>query len=349
MTDRVIRFSPAEYINQAGILKRLPEIIEEHRYQKPTILTDEIVKNVVKDYLPDNLLQSWPVTIFRGTASYEEIERLTKQFSDYDVIVAMGGGQVMDTAKVVADQLKVGLINVQTVPSNCAAITTKSILYSEDEHAMVGFHRQSQAVGMVLLEPDLLKNAPYPYILSGIGDTLAKFYEIRLRLIEDKLDLVTAVIGRQFLEICRNEMLKVIDPVALEGQELTNFLDTIFLVAASVDGIADLDGRSVAAHAFYNAFVKIKGHGIKTHGELVALGILFQLHLEGNQDDYLNELITYYKKVGLPLYLSDVNLNDADLRAIADYISNPDDVRIQSIFPNISSQLIYQALKKLEK
>ena len=46
MTDRVIRFSPAEYINQAGILKRLPEIIEEHRYQKPTILTDEIVKNV---------------------------------------------------------------------------------------------------------------------------------------------------------------------------------------------------------------------------------------------------------------------------------------------------------------
>ncbi len=348
MTERVIRLSPAEYINEDGILKNLDVILDNHGYHKAVVFTDRTVKDIIVDYLPDGFLHSHPVEFFNGSATEDEIYRLNFLFKSFDVLIAFGGGQLMDTAKVVADNLRIPLINVPTLPSNCAAITTKSILYSEDTHEMVGAHRQNQAVTLVLLEPEILKNAPYEYILSGIGDTLAKYYEIRLRLTQEKLGLISAAVGKQFLEICRQEMLKVTDVSSLSGQALTNFLDTIFLVAASVDGVADLDGRSVAAHAFYNAYIKFHKGTKKTHGEVVALGILFQLYLEGDQADLLNELTVYYKKVGLPLTLSDVYLDKEELESIADYIVEPEDIRVQSIFPNITKEEALSALLSLE-
>ena len=65
-------------------------------------------------------------------------------------------------------------------------------------------------------------------------------------------------------------MLKVTDIEVLDDLALTNLFDTIFLVAASVDGILDQDGRSVIAHAFYNGYVKVKLDYIK-HTEKLLL------------------------------------------------------------------------------
>ena len=79
----------------------------------------------------------------------------------------------MDTAKVVSDRLGNVLINIQTVPLNCAAFTTKSIVYSET-HEMIASVREKKPVDVVVLEPELLQNAPLEYLRSGIGDTLAK-------------------------------------------------------------------------------------------------------------------------------------------------------------------------------
>ena len=83
---------------------------------------------------------------------------------------------------------------------------------------------------------------------------------------------------------------------------MTNLFDTIFLVAASVDGILDQDGRSVIAHAFYNGYVKVKLDYIKTHGEAVALGSLLQTIIEREPSAvYRKEIEDYHAKIGLPL------------------------------------------------
>lgn len=66
----------------------------------------------------------------------------------------------------------------------------------------------------------------------------------------DKTIHVTAAIGRFYIETCRKIMLSLEDFNEISDIEWHNALDTIFLVAASVDGIADQDGRSVGAHAF---------------------------------------------------------------------------------------------------
>lgn len=213
---------------------------------------------------------------------------------------------------------------------------------------MIASIREKKPVDAVILEPELLKNAPLEYLRSGIGDTLAKYYEIRRRLTDDQMHSLSLSLARDMIERCREEMLKVDNPRSLNGLDLQNFIDTIFLAASLVDGFADLDGRSVAAHTFYNAYVKIIGPQRFTQGEIVALGNLFQVKLE-NDTALINEIRAYYHRIGgLPLSLADLGVTQAEqLDSLAEYMAKPDNVRIQSIFPKISTSAIRETLTKL--
>ncbi|MFC3932820.1 iron-containing alcohol dehydrogenase family protein [Streptococcus dentapri] len=346
IAKRNIRMSPAEYINEKGILKQLGTILSQKGLHKPVILTDKTVYPIIQPYLPKAFLERHPVEIFGGSCTFEEINRLTDKLGSFDVLLAFGGGQLIDTAKLVADRLHIPIINSQTVPSNCAAITTKSIVYSQ-AHEKIDNVRHKKAVDMVLLEPNILMTAPREYILSGIGDTLAKYYEIRRRLTLEKTSQLSLRIGRFFIDLCREEMLKVKDLENLTEEEVINLIDTIFLVAASVDGISDQDGHSVIAHAFYNGYVKIQQNYTKTHGETVALGSLVQILIEG-EDQLAQEIVTYHKRVGLPLTLKELGLEDEDeIDELASYIARPEDSRVQSIFPDLNERLVRQTLEMI--
>lgn len=104
-------------------------------------LNNLFLLKVIPQYLPADFLTRYPVEIFNSSCEFAEIDRLTEQLKAYDGIIAFGGGQLMDTTKVVSDRLNNVLINVQTVPSNCAAFTTKSIVYSPT-HEMIASVRE---------------------------------------------------------------------------------------------------------------------------------------------------------------------------------------------------------------
>ena len=54
MVKRIIRMSPSEYISEAGILNQLPSLLKDRRIDRPIILTDEIVLEVIKPFLPES-------------------------------------------------------------------------------------------------------------------------------------------------------------------------------------------------------------------------------------------------------------------------------------------------------
>lgn len=347
MVKRVIRQSPSTYIDEPGVLSKLDDLIKQFSVATPMVVTDETVRKVSQPFLPADFYRRYPPVIFTGANTFAEAKRIIAiaKKKAADGIIALGGGQLMDNAKLVADAVGAKLINIQTVPSNCAALTTKSIVYN-DRHEMVANVRITNPVTAVLLEPELLKAAPPEYVASGIGDTLAKYYEIRRRLPRERISLVTEQAARYFIDRCRSEMLKVTDLQRLSGNDLLNFLDTIFLFAASVDGFADLNGRSVAAHTFYNAYVQVKHPATFTHGVIVALGNLIQVLLEGNHE-LAEEIRHFYPHVGLPLTLADLGVNEEESRQIAEVMTAKDNVRMQSIFPDITTAQINSVFNQL--
>ena len=56
MVKRIIRMRLSEYINKAGILNQLPSLLKDRGIDRSIILTDEIVLEVIKTFLPESFL-----------------------------------------------------------------------------------------------------------------------------------------------------------------------------------------------------------------------------------------------------------------------------------------------------
>ena len=71
---------------------------------------------------------------FGGACTEAAMERLCAQLAPMqpDFLVGMGGGRAIDTAKGVAHRLRIPLVSVPTLVSNCAPITALSVVYRED-------------------------------------------------------------------------------------------------------------------------------------------------------------------------------------------------------------------------
>ena len=115
---------------------------------------------------------------FNGQCSRGEVERLQKlaQEKNCDCTIGLGGGKALDTAKCVAQGD--ALIIVPTIAATDAPTSHSAVLYHEDgmfdDYA---YFKQSPSV--ILIDTTVIANAPTRFLVSGMGDALATYFEAR--------------------------------------------------------------------------------------------------------------------------------------------------------------------------
>jgi glycerol dehydrogenase-like iron-containing ADH family enzyme len=234
-----------------------------------------------------------------------------------DVIIGVGGGKALDTAKLVAQQLELPVVTIPTSGATCAAWSALSNVYSEDGAFLydVGL---SRCPDLLILDYDLIQTAPQHTLVAGIGDAIAKWYEASVSSGHLQDTLIIAAV--QQARVLRDILLQKSAAALKEpGSEVwREVVDATVLLAGVVGGLGGAQCRTVAAHAVHNGLTHISGHG-SIHGEKVALGILVQLRLEemlqGNQlaASARQQLLKFYTEIGLPQKLSDLGLGNITL------------------------------------
>ena len=76
--------------------------------------------------------------------------------------------------------------------------------------------------------------------------------------------------------------------------------------------------NSCHAHAFYNATTAIKKEKEPLHGQVVAFGVMV-LHAYFNELEELKKVITFNKKLGLPVSLAEIGLKASDAEKITEF------------------------------
>ena len=255
---------------------------------------------------------------------------LCAQAGDAEVVIGVGGGSALDTAKAVAARLSRPFVAIPTIAATCAAWTPLSVWYDDAGRAL-SFELFALGSHLVLVEPRILVAAPAEYLRAGIGDTLAKWYEARVLCArESAVGAGLPLTARLGLETARQvrDVLLASGPTALAdaaaGQATAAFLDVVDAVIAGgglVGGLGERYTRLAAAHSVHNGLTVLPQTANVLHGAKVAYGILVQLALEGREDE-LQELTAAYAPLGLPARLADLGVDVADSEALAAFIAH---------------------------
>ena len=110
-------------------------------------------------------------TTFHGEATKDEVFAKMDECraQGCDVVVGMGGGKALDTAKAVAENLGLPCVIIPTVASNDAPCSGVAVLYN-DAGVVIKAVLMRRNPDLVLVDTGIIANAPRRLFAAGLGD-----------------------------------------------------------------------------------------------------------------------------------------------------------------------------------
>lgn len=346
--------SPKRFVIASDLLANLAEYIK-HLGQNALIVCDEfILERVQNETLP-----KFASADLKGTAvkfNYEctqaEIDRLSglSQDQQCDMIVGIGGGKTLDSAKATAYQLNLPVVIFPTIAATDAPCTALAVIYKESgefDHYL--FLPQNPDV--VIADLSIIAAAPERFFSAGIGDALATYFEARACYQADGINLVLQRPSRTGLglaQLCYQLLQEnAVNAIEAVRQNLvTPALEQTVEATIYLSGVGAEAGGLAAAHAVSNGLGVIPElHGAQ-HGEKVGFGLMTQLVLENAPQSEWDEVLKIMHQANLPLTMKALGMqkfNEAQWRKVATLACDKDDT-MGNMPMRVSEQDVYYAM-----
>ena len=267
------------------------------------------------------------------------------------VVIGAGGGKALDAARGIAHELGVPIVNCPTLASSDAPCSAVSVIYTP-EGVVEGYRYYPRNPDLVVVDTSIIARAPRRYLVSGMGDALATWYEARTVIeahgVNQVGGLPTMTAGALAELCCRTLMADGPDAVAaVDAQSVTPALERIVEANTLLSGLGFESGGLAIAHAVHNGLTAVPRTHPYMHGEKVAFGLLVQLVVEGRPTSELRKVVDFCRGVGLPTTLSDVGLADLaddELTAIAEVTVRPQSTAHHEPFP-VTAEMIADGVR----
>jgi glycerol dehydrogenase len=307
---------PGKYIQGEAALTGLPELVKLLG-GKGLILASPTAKNkILPKYgqiSPENELY---IEEFNGECCETELERVQDIVArnNIPVIIGMGGGKAIDTAKIVSDRAGIPVIIVPTIASTDAPCSGCAVIYS-GQGVFESVYYQKMNPQVVLVDMNIISEAPVRFLVSGMGDALATWFEARScqrTASPNCCGGVSTMAGLNLAKLCYDSLLLygVSARIANENHIITPALNHIVEANILLSGIGFESSGLAAAHSIHNGLTALKETHAFYHGEKVAFGVLTGLHLTDATADETETVYSFCEKIGLPTTLADIGLKN---------------------------------------
>ncbi|NLK07357.1 MAG: glycerol dehydrogenase [Firmicutes bacterium] len=331
--ERVI-IAPGRYIQGPGTIKNLGQHVSNFG-ERPLVVVDKGVVGILGETLKQSLHEHVQplIEIFEGECSKKEISRLQKSAgSNANVVIGVGGGKAIDTAKAVAHFMQIPVVVVPTIAATDAPTSALSVIYTEagvfEEYLFL-----PRNPDLVLLDTEVIANAPPRFLASGMGDALATYFEAEACARSGAKSMAggrTTLAALALARLCYETLLKYGEQAmwAVQNRAVTPALEAVVEANTLLSGIGFESSGLAAAHAIHNGFTALEGTETAYHGEKVAFSTLVQLVLEGRTIEEVEEVIGFCLAIDLPITLRQLGVEIVDPKALtraAEVAAHPDE------------------------
>lgn len=274
----------------------------------------------------DEVKDSITIEYFGGESSWNEINRITEiaKKSECDCVIGVGAGKAIDTAKMVAENIKAKLIIVPTAASSDAPTSSVAVIYT-DEGIFDSIAELSHNPDKVIVDTKVIVEAGPRLLRAGMGDALATYFEARNCVENYRNNCLNGLSTKTAWELAKLSYKLLLENgiqacLAVEKGLATPAVEDIIETNTLLSGLGFESCGVSAAHAIYNGFTIVPEHESKLHGELVAFGVICQLIMENRSSDEIDEVMRFCMGVSLPTTLAEIGMDeisDEDLTKIA--------------------------------
>ncbi len=316
---------PGRYVQGAGALRSLAAEIARLGSQALVILGKSARKEVA-GYLENAAGLAVVFESFGGECCDREIARLSAaaRTAACDVVVGMGGGKLLDTAKAVAHALTRPVVIVPTLASTDAPCSALAVIYTP-EGAFSRYLVLPRNPDVVLVDTAVIARAPVRFLVSGMGDALATWFEAedcRNKQAGNMTGRLGSMSAFALARLCYDTLLDygASAKVACEVKVATAALEHVVEANTLLSGLGFESGGLSAAHAIHNGLTILPETHAFWHGEKVAIGTQALLMLTDRPPSVIAEVYDFCEAVGLPISLAQIGLGaatDGQLLAVA--------------------------------
>lgn len=313
--------SPSQYIQGQGVIGLLGDYLSLCVSGCAGVIITPGRDRALSDVV-DRSLKAAGFTVkkilFQGESTYGEVERTAAFFQEpgpeVDVLIGIGGGKCLDTARMAASRLGVPAVTIPTTASTDAPTAAHSVVY-DDKGVFAGIEFSAANPLMVLVDLDIVTAAPPRYIVAGMGDAFSTFYEARCCMENPKAltargarpTMAALAIARQCRDLLLDHGAAALAEIKNRrvGCALTRVVEANILLS----GLGFESGGLAGAHGVAQGLTACGDlHANCLHGELVAIGVMTQLVMEKRIDE-ARQAAQFFKDVGLPLNLAQLGFD----------------------------------------
>lgn len=308
--------SPFRYIQGAGIIAHIGNIIAPLG-ENFLLVADRMVIDPIGNQIVDSLHQAHKqcnLITFGGECCNSEISRIIKEVESesFNAVVGVGGGKTVDTAKVLSIKLDLPVVIVPTLASNDAPTSHFAVIYDEN-HIYDHLEILKLSPWYVVVDTEILVKAPSRFFIAGIGDAVATKFEAEACAIsgaknyfEGQVTLTALAVARLSWEIVNEKAFGALD--AVRSKKVNQAFEDVVEATILLSGVGFENCGLAAAHAVSSGFTVLNQTQGALHGEMVAFGLLVQFLLEQRSQQFMNEMLSFYQKIGLPTTLAEIGI-----------------------------------------
>lgn len=289
---------------------------------------------------------------FGGECSRQEIDRVIAivNQASIDVVVGVGGGKGLDTAKAVAFYAKLPLAIIPTIAATDAPCSALSVIYTS-QGVFESYLLLPKNPDLVLVDTAIIAKAPVRLLVSGMGDALATWFEADACAKAFAGNLPggqPTAAALSLARLCYDLLMQYgyQAKLAVEKGVATEAVEKVVEANTLLSGLGFESAGLAAAHAVHNGFTVLAETHHMYHGEKVAFGTLVQMVMENCSRTRIEEVINFCLEVGLPVTLADIGVLDvteSKIMKVAEAACAPGETIHNEPFV-VTAQIVYAAI-----